>query len=554
MIDFRDRSAMATRIAAAWDELEYNRPVPDSVRATLDDVLAALRDSGPAQLHMRAHDWSTAIDLAEKALVHADEDPSVTSMKCLLWSIGSLEQRIRDVPRSGSAIREDDLASLGIGRVLLLASSRDLPPSLRSRWRRLLRGYVPPAIVATQWGVRIVEPTDWSSRRGGPSPWIVHEVPYVALRNVWIRQAGDSAAVLTLVGGGADVTITLAKSDATALVQILEHRTGLTASPPPAQPDQRVQELIDRFGIPETAPKFGVGATDGTIDVRDRRAVARRLRAVRRGLRRRADADETVRLTLLSYVDALMESGPFEYGGRWFEDRKRAERAATRVFSDRGSARRAIRRLEVSIRRPLWASLWPAFALLLLGAVFIGFPAAWIATDRHHVRVALGWALFYLPFAWWFVIAHTYGACGQCAVRSLALDERCLLAAATSRADDRVRSRARGLLGLYVRPVLIVTDRRLILAEPVEAGVSRRHARYDVGWEIPFSRLRFAEIVSPTVTFGTADGVHELRINGTQACSAILTRHAPEAIALAVDRLERRGTRPASAGLERQST
>jgi hypothetical protein len=124
-------------------------------------------------------------------------------------------------------------------------------------------------------------------------------------------------------------------------------------------------------------------------------------------------------------------------------------------------------------------------------------------------------------------------------VTSLDLRDRALFARAVKTTASAQRSATRARFGAYVHPVLIATDRRLVLAEPSsELPVPGDQQHFSIGWEVSYSRIR--SITSKTiggespmelVSIQTPERAIAYKLPGTEgkALLAILRRRAPEA-------------------------
>jgi hypothetical protein len=160
------------------------------------------------------------------------------------------------------------------------------------------------------------------------------------------------------------------------------------------------------------------------------------------------------------------------------------------------------------------------------------------------VPVALFQAICFSPFLLgWALIAgfkRRYVEDVREVATGLELPDRLLFAHPVNAARSELRSAVRARLGAYVHPVLIATDRRLVLARPPSLLV-RRSGRFAVAWEVPYSRIR--SFSSRTVAGGQygrevvivqtpeRDITYKLPLHEGTALVAILRWRATEAFA-----------------------
>jgi hypothetical protein len=116
-------------------------------------------------------------------------------------------------------------------------------------------------------------------------------------------------------------------------------------------------------------------------------------------------------------------------------------------------------------------------------------------------------------------------------VMTLELPDRVLFAHPVRTTRSLACSPLRARLGAYLHPVLVATDRRVLLAEPAsELPVQPDQQRFSITREVSYSRIRSAAIRVSCVTQVLAIDSDEYKISGddAKALVAIITRHAPE--------------------------
>ena len=266
------------------------------------------------------------------------------------------------------------------------------------------------------------------------------------------------------------------------------------------------------------------------IDVRDAKAMLARLRDVQRGFEKGGPVPHIARDLLSDLVDALADSGPLELSvspSEWLSSMTSAERGL--AAADDPSSTKAVRRAQRSIRALrrffgdgswTWRD-WLALPFLL---AFWAMMLIWVvplialclliekASKRYHpdVRKTVTW---------------------------LDLSDRVLFAHPVKGTRFAASSPARVRLGAYVHPVLVATDRRLILAAPSsELPVPSDRQRFSIAWEIPYPCLRSCS--SKTVNSGENEVVtietlertiaYKMPRAESNALMAILKRRAPE--------------------------
>ena len=118
---------------------------------------------------------------------------------------------------------------------------------------------------------------------------------------------------------------------------------------------------------------------------------------------------------------------------------------------------------------------------------------------------------------------------------TLELPDRVLFAHVVGASRAPACSPLRARFGAYVHPVLVATDRRLLLAEPAsDLPVHRDEQRFSITWEIPYSRIRSAasraSCDNQVVTVNTDERISEYKLPSREgeALVAVITRHAPE--------------------------
>jgi len=83
----------------------------------------------------------------------------------------------------------------------------------------------------------------------------------------------------------------------------------------------------------------------------------------------------------------------------------------------------------------------------------------------------------------------------------------------------------------YVHPVLVATDRRVLLAEPARGLPARPHAqRFSITKEVPHARIRTVatRISCDSQTVAIDSDECKMPSNDARAIVAIIVRHAPE--------------------------
>jgi hypothetical protein len=267
------------------------------------------------------------------------------------------------------------------------------------------------------------------------------------------------------------------------------------------------------------------------IDVRDAKAMLARLSDVQRGFEKGGPVPHTARDLFSDLIDALADSGPFELcvrSSEWLASITSAERGL--AAADDPSSTKAVRRAKRSIRdlrrffgdkRWTWRD-WLALPFLLL---FGALMAIWLvpllalclliakACKRYHPDV-------------------------RKTVTRLDLPDRALFADPVKGTSFTASSPARVRIGAYIHPVLVATDRRMLLAEPSsELPAPSDRQRFSIAWEIPYPRIRSCSIgdfnggENATVIIEVRERTiaYKMPSDDSKALMAILKRRAPEA-------------------------
>ncbi len=262
------------------------------------------------------------------------------------------------------------------------------------------------------------------------------------------------------------------------------------------------------------------------IDVRNAPAMVNRLGDAHRRFEKGGPVPRVARVLLEELVDALAESGPLELGltsGTWLRGIDAAERGIA-AASQRAS-RKSVRRAKQAVGE--------------LKEVFGGTTRA----NCVLVPIALVIALFLLPFLLVVLVVASfmerYVPDARKVAAGLELPERVLFACAVRASRSEVSSAARARFGAYVHPVLIATDRGLLLARPPsELPAEARERAFAVAWEVAYSRVQSfssrtggnSECANEVVTIQTRERKisYQMPCDDGKALLAILTRRAPE--------------------------
>jgi hypothetical protein len=281
---------------------------------------------------------------------------------------------------------------------------------------------------------------------------------------------------------------------------------------------------------------LGVSPSDGQqarlvvmIDICDAATMVTRLREAERQFEKGAPVPHAASELLDELLDALADSGPLELHvtpEAWLGSIRSAERGI--AAADDGSSPKSVRRAKRSIRelkrlfgaRDSAREVLLLLPLVLLAILMLPLVLAVMLIERLTRR--------YVPDA-------------RKVATELGLPDRLLFAHAVKAARSEVKSTARARSGAYVHPVLVATDRRLVLAQsPIEVPVGSGQQRFAVGWEIPYCRIRsFAtetifrgdderEVV--TIQAAEREIIYKMPNGAGKALAAILSRRAPEAV------------------------
>lgn len=261
-------------------------------------------------------------------------------------------------------------------------------------------------------------------------------------------------------------------------------------------------------------------------------------------------------------ADALNDSGPLELGvtsAEWLNAIHVADRGAGANAKPSGktvrSAKRTIRELERCFsRKDTWRS--KASGLFSL-AVLIGIPTAIVIGSHDKLRAILWTAAVTAALVALGFLIDRYEPNVKQAGTWLDLPDRLLLAHSVKVPASELKSFARAKLGTYVRPVLIATDRRLLLARPAnEAPGQPDSNQFELAWEIPYrditivsSRSTGGESPATVVTVQTPGrDIQPRAAHGRrEGLVTILKRRAPEAATASSPRAEAGRRNPSAA-------
>lgn len=281
------------------------------------------------------------------------------------------------------------------------------------------------------------------------------------------------------------------------------------------------------------------------IDIRDRDAVVARLRDAQRRFEKGGPVPHASGQLLGELADALAESGPLEMNvpsSSWLSAVRTAERGVANTDAEPSSktvrrAKRSLRELELFFSgKDTWRG-----KLVLPGAIaiLVVIPALIVVGSHDKLRAVL-WtagviaALCVLGFLW-----DRYEPDVKRAATWLDLPDRQLFAHPVKASTSDVKSFARAKLGAYVRPVLVATDRRLVLARPVnEIPGQSDSSEFELAWQLLYSDItsfssKSAGGESPdeivTVRSPERQVSYKLDPADGKALVAVLKRRAPEA-------------------------
>jgi hypothetical protein len=263
------------------------------------------------------------------------------------------------------------------------------------------------------------------------------------------------------------------------------------------------------------------------VDVLDAKPMFIRLRDAQGRFERGAPVPLAARELLDELVDALADSGPLELQvtpEAWLASIKSAE--AGIAAADDGTSPKSVRRAMRSIRE--------------LKRFFGGRHLTWY--DFLFLPVGLAVVIWVLPLVVVFVlIEKRYVPDARKVAVGLEMPDRLLFAHAVRAARSEVQSAARARLGAYVHPVLIATDRRVVLAQPPSERPARfgQH-RFAVGWEVAYRHIRSfssktiqrgdAEEESVSIQTSEREITYELPSSAGKALAGILKRRIPKAL------------------------
>ncbi|MGN6868665.1 MAG: hypothetical protein ACTHMY_09710 [Solirubrobacteraceae bacterium] len=283
------------------------------------------------------------------------------------------------------------------------------------------------------------------------------------------------------------------------------------------------------------------------LDVRDRSSILAALRDAGRRFEKGAPPPLVVRDLLHELADALADSGPFELdvqSGAWLG----AVAAANRGVASLGelSPSRASRQTGRSIRELQWffarkqgwgsrIAAWGCAGYLV--AVFlVGIPIAIIEKSTNKPAAALLVVAAIAAIAGALFLWGRYQPNPRKVATWLDLPDRILFAHVV-KAPWEVKSFIREILGTYVHPVLIATDRRVLLARPTsERLVNGAEQQFELSWESVYagissvsSKSTGGEHPEQTVTMLTRGRALEyvMKTDDSMAFIAILERYMP---------------------------
>jgi hypothetical protein len=281
------------------------------------------------------------------------------------------------------------------------------------------------------------------------------------------------------------------------------------------------------------------------IDIRDRDGIVAGLRDAQRRSERGAPVPIAGRELLRELADALADTGPRELGvtsEKWLNAVRAAEVGVASADSARSSkmmrrTKRSIRELERFFSRK--DTRRRTFFTTISFVVAIGFSTA-IVVGSHDTLRAAGWIVAVIAaLAVLVFLIGRYEPNVKQAVTWLDLPDRQLFAHSVKASPSELKSFARAKLGMYVHPVLIATDRRLLLARPRDEVPGRPGSdKFGLAWEIPYRDIMtFSSRTTGGETPATLISVHspEREIKYQFPCAdgkalvAILKRRAPEA-------------------------
>lgn len=248
---------------------------------------------------------------------------------------------------------------------------------------------------------------------------------------------------------------------------------------------------------------------------------------------------------LRELANALHDSGPLELGvtpARWLGAVRAADRGL--ASADAGPSRTTDRRAKRSFRQlerffsGKRERLSRAVALSVV-ALMIGIQILIVVVSHHKVR-ALLWTSG--AIAALYVLGFAIERCEpniKHAGTWLDLPDRQLFAHSVKASPSEVGSFVRAKLGMYIRPVLIATDRRLVLARPANGIPDRSNGNeFAFAWEILYRDITvFSSKTTggenPTTLVSVQSRTREIsyKFPGShgEALVAILKRRAPEA-------------------------
>jgi hypothetical protein len=260
------------------------------------------------------------------------------------------------------------------------------------------------------------------------------------------------------------------------------------------------------------------------IDIRDKKQVLAALRQAKRSFEKGAPVPYEARELLDELAEALAGTGPFELGVsscRWLERIDWAKRGLA-AANDHSSAK-AVRRTRAAIHeltRSFGGMDWTWIERLMMPFVIVAtlYTVICMLVFVPLIVLVILFRKRYLPDV-------------RKVVTTLELPDRVLFAQPVRATRVPACSPRRARFGAYVHPVLVATDRRVVLAEPTSDLPARRdRQRFSITWEASYSRIRAigtrVRCDSQIVAIDTDE--YKMPRDEARALVAIITRHAPE--------------------------
>jgi hypothetical protein len=193
---------------------------------------------------------------------------------------------------------------------------------------------------------------------------------------------------------------------------------------------------------------------------------------------------------------ALADSGPSELGvlpELWLDALAAADRGVASLGGGSSAetqrqTKRSIRELQLFFSRRL---TWPRAIVGWICAVYVVIflvclPVGVIEMANGNTVVVAAVAAFLGGLFW----LKRYQANSRDVATMLGLPDRILFTQVVEAPRGEVKSRARAALGMYVHPVLIATDRHLVLARAASEAAGKAIAQeFEPAWEIAYSEI-----------------------------------------------------------------